>query len=71
MFNVRLACDHLIRWLSLVMSLIVSYLCCTFFHEMSWMRSGTELGQFLKIFLPALTNFGTLSSIFTREVSVH
>ena len=35
------------------------------------MRSGTELGQFLKIFLPALTNFGTLSSILTREVSVH
>ena len=23
-----------------------------FFHEMPWMRSGTELSQFLRIFLP-------------------
>ena len=26
--------------------------CAVFFHEMSWMRSGTELSQFLRIFLP-------------------
>ena len=25
-----------------------------FSHEMSWMRSGTELNQFLRIFLPTL-----------------
>ena len=29
---------------------MVSY----FSHEMSWMRSGTELSQFLRIFLPTL-----------------
>ena len=23
-------------------------------HEMSWMRSGTELSQFLRIFLPTI-----------------
>ena len=50
MFNVRLAGDHLygkwlITWLSLVMSLMVSYLCCPFSNEMSWMRTGTELIQ--------------------------
>ena len=28
------------------------FLCCPFSHEMSWMRSGTELIQFLSIFLP-------------------
>ena len=39
-----------------MMSLMVSYLCCPFPHEKSWMRSGTELSQFLRIFLPALTN---------------
>ena len=48
MFNVRLAGDHLygkrlFTWLSLVMSL-------PFTHEMSWMRSGTKLSQFLRIF---------------------
>ena len=30
------------------------FLCCPFSHEMSWMRSGTELGQFLRVFLPSL-----------------
>ena len=43
--NVRLAGDHLyvkllFTWLSLVMSLMMSYLCCPFSHEMSWVRSG-------------------------------
>ena len=27
-----------------------------FSHEMSWMRSGTELSQFLRIFLPTLVH---------------
>ena len=58
MFNVRLAGgDHLygkwlFTWLSLVMSLMVSYFVLSCSHEMSWMRSGTELSQFLRIFLP-------------------
>ena len=30
-------------------------LCCPFLYEMSWMRSGTELSQFPRIFLPAFT----------------
>ena len=51
MINVRLAGDHLygkllFTWLSLLMSL-----CCPFPHEMSWMRSGTYLSQFLRVFL--------------------
>ena len=38
-------------WLSLVMSLLVSYfLCYRFSLEMSWMRSRPELSQFLRIF---------------------
>ena len=62
MFNVRLAGDHLYgkslcTWLSLLMSFMVSYFVIFFFpHEMSWMRSGTELGQFLRPFLPALSS---------------
>ena len=31
------------------------FLCCPFSHEMSWMRSGTYLSQFLRVFLPILT----------------
>ena len=30
------------------------FLCCPFFHEMSWMRSGTKLRQFLRVFLSTL-----------------
>ena len=30
------------------------FLCCPFSHEMSSMRSGTELSQFLRVFLPIL-----------------
>ena len=37
------------------------YLCCHFFHEMSWMRSGTELSQFLKIFLFTLRRINLCS----------
>ena len=59
MFYVRLAGDHLywkllFTWLSLVMSLIASNFVLSFFHQMSWMRSGTESSQFLRIFLPTL-----------------
>ena len=58
MFNVGLAGVHpyakwLFTWLSLVMSFMVSYLVLSFFfNEMSWVRSGTELSQFVRIFLP-------------------
>ena len=55
MFGVRLAGDHLcaqwmFTWLSLVISLMLPFLCCPFSHEISWMRSGTELSEFLRIF---------------------
>ena len=57
MFNVSLAGEYLygkwlFTWLSLVMSLMMSYFVLSFFSiEMSWMRSGTELGLlFLRIF---------------------
>ena len=33
------------------------FFCAVFFHEMSWMRSGTELSQFLKVFLPTVFLF--------------
>ena len=55
MCSVRLAGDQLygerlLTWLSLVMSLMVSYFVLSLFpHEMSWMRSGTILSQFLRI----------------------
>ena len=35
-----------------MMFLMVSYFVLSFFHEISWMRSGTELSQLLRIFLP-------------------
>ena len=59
MLNISLAGDHQygkmrFTWLSLVMSLVVSFLVLSLSHEMSWMRSGTELRQFLRIFLPTL-----------------
>ena len=55
MFYNRPAGDHLNRkWLftlvSLIMSLVVSYFVLSFSHDMSWMRSGTELSQFLGFF---------------------
>ena len=58
MLSVRLAVDHqygklLLTWLSLVMSLMGPF-CSVFSLEMSWMRSGTELSTFLRVFLPTL-----------------
>ena len=60
MFSVRLAGDHLygkwpFTWLSLVVSLMMSYSVLSFSYKMSWMRPGTEMSQFLRIFLPTLT----------------
>ena len=59
MLNVTLAGDHLygkllFTWLSLVMSMMVSFYAVLFSHEMSSMRSGTKLSQFLRVFLPTL-----------------
>ena len=55
----RLASYHLygkwlFTWLSLVMSLMASYFMLSFFEGMSWLRSGTELSRFLRIFLHCL-----------------
>ena len=59
MLNVRLAGDHPI-W-EIAVHLVVAgdvfdsvYLCCPFSIEMSLMRSGTELSQFLRVFTPTL-----------------
>ena len=60
MFNVRrLAGDQLygkwpFNWLSLVMSLIVSYFVLSFFPRDVLGENGTELSQFLIFFLPTL-----------------
>ena len=56
MFNVWLAGDHLygqwlFNWLSLVMSLMVSYFVLSFFPR----DLETELSQFLRVFLPSFT----------------
>ena len=60
MLNVRPAGDHL--W-EIAVHLAVAcdvfdgvFLCCPFSHEMSWMRSGTYMSQFLRVFLPTLLN---------------
>ena len=55
MFNVRLAGDHLYgKWLFTLLSLVLSLMVCNFVlsfsHKMSWMRSGTDLSQYLRIF---------------------
>ena len=64
MLPVRLAGDHqygklLFIWLSLVMSLMVPFV-LYFSNGMSWMRSWTELSQFLTIFLPSFDIDATL-----------
>ena len=55
MLNVRLAGDHqygklLFTWLSLVMSLMMPF-CGVVFQRDVLMGSGTELSQFLRVFL--------------------
>ena len=32
------------------------FLCCPFSHDMSWIRSGTKMRQFLRVFPPTLVN---------------
>ena len=48
----EISVDHLYwRWLSLVMSLMVSYVVLFLSQGMSWISYGIELSQFLRIFL--------------------
>ena len=58
MMNVRLPGDHQygklpFAWLSLGMSLIVS-VCSIFFPQYVLDKIGTELSQFMRVFLPTL-----------------
>ena len=71
MFNVRLAGDHLhgkwlFTWLSLVMSLMVSYFVLSFFPRDVLDNSGIELSQFLRILLPAF-NWKMYSLLYRCE----
>ena len=55
----RIASEHLyvkllFTWLSLQVSMIVSFCAVPFSHEMSWIRSLTYLSQFLRVTLPTL-----------------
>ena len=55
MLNVRLAGDHLYGKLLFGDVFVGVFLCCPFSLEMSWMRSGTLLSQFLRVFLPTFS----------------
>ena len=62
MFSVKLANDHLhwkwfFTWLSLVMSSLVTCFVLYFSLELSWIRSGTELSQLLRIFFYLLLKY--------------
>ena len=61
MFNSRLAGDHrgmwLFAWLSLVVSLVVSYFVLSFFPRDILDESEIELSQFVRIFLPTFSSF--------------
>ena len=43
-----------------MMTFMVSYFVLSFSHEMSWMRSGTELSQLLRIFLLSFPTWNLL-----------
>ena len=43
-----------IPWLKTLACIVPEKLFCPFSHEVSWMRSGTLLGRFLRVFLPIL-----------------
>ena len=51
----KVAGKLLFTWLSLLMSLMVFLCCLCISHEISWLRSGTELVNFLKVFIPTFT----------------
>ena len=56
MLNVRPAGDHQFRKLLAVAGDVFDgVFVLSFSHEFSWMRSGTELRQSLRIFLPSLS----------------
>ena len=61
MLNVRLAGDHLYGKIAVHLAVAGDdfdgvFLCCPFSQEMSWMRSGTLMSQFLRVFLPTPFN---------------
>ena len=65
MLSVRLAGDHLYEkklftWLSLGMSLMVSF-CAVLFPTRRLMRSGIKLSQFLRVFLPTVLEKDTFA----------
>ena len=43
------------------------FLCCPFSHEMSWMRTGTELSHFLRVCLPTLVPQSTDTQSLARD----
>ena len=43
------------------------FLCCPFFHEMSWIRSGTSLSQFLRVFLPTLDTNSIVETVSFQD----
>ena len=53
--NVRLAGEIAVHLAVAVFDCV--FLCCPFSHEITWMRSGTYLSQFLRVFLPTLNPF--------------
>ena len=70
MLSVRPAGDHLygkllFTCLSLVMSMMVSF-CAVLFPHVSWMRSGTQLSQSLRVFLPTLRCGARLFIVLVR-----
>ena len=63
MFNVMLTSDHLYGKMAVYLAVAGDvfdgvFLCCPFSHEVSWMRSGTKLRQFQRIFLPTFLSNG-------------
>ena len=59
MLNVRLAGDHLYGKIAVHLAVASdvfdgAFLCCPVSHEMSWIRSGTELSKFLSLPCPLL-----------------
>ena len=77
MFTIRLGGDNLFgKWLSTWLSLDVfeGVLFCAvlFYHEMSWMRSGIKLSQFLRNFQSTLAIFSyTAPCVQTMSVNIY
>ena len=55
MLNVRPVWVIAVHLAFAVMSMLVTFCAVLLPHEMSWMRSGTKLSQFLRVFHPTPT----------------